>query len=583
MSEPAIRLRGVGKMYKTFPSRAHRLIETMGFSRLLPFYRPRHGEFWALRGIDLHLDRGHRVGIIGRNGAGKTTLLRLLTGNVAPTEGDLEVHGRVHALLEAGGGFHPEFTGRENVRISLTYQGLEGAQIEAALADIAEFTELEEFLDQPYGTYSAGMQARLSFAAATAIGLPSILIIDEMLGAGDAYFLSKCAERMQRLVETGATVLLVSHALEQITRICDETIWLERGRIVQRGPTLEVVKAYQQFVRVLEDRRLKGRNRQVRAGGKPGDLLRLRLTLRGQRASCDIREVSLARGQHIEERLGVGEAQDVLNAHGSFVMLDDSDWSPPRRVESGMTRTLAVPLSNGATTARNEARGAVAFQLLGTDPSAEYAIEVVYRATDDADVSAEADRGGALLGKWPLPGGGSSWVRRHLPIGVLGGAEAPLAAAPGLSGERRWPGEGSLSIENVRFVGDHREQTIFPPGAAMRMEVDFRARRAGSLDLIPTAVLYRRDGLLVARYIGERTKIELAEDQVRRAILDLAEIPFGNGYYVVTVGLYQKLDLLNLEPPVVYDLVDRSYEFAVSGVAPLLDGVVVGDGRWTVE
>src|SRR5712691_284224 len=145
MSEPVIRLEGVGKMYKVFPSRVHRLVETMGLSRLMPFHRPAHTEFWALRGIDLELAAGHRVGVVGRNGAGKTTLLRLLTGNLPPTEGDLEVRGRLHALLESGGGFHPEFTGRENVRISLTYQGLEWAQIEAALADIAEFTELEEF------------------------------------------------------------------------------------------------------------------------------------------------------------------------------------------------------------------------------------------------------------------------------------------------------------------------------------------------------------------------------------------------------------------------------------------------------
>src|SRR5262249_17015004 len=170
-----------------------------------------------------------------------------LTGNLPPTEGDLVVNGRVHALLEAGGGFHPEFTGRENVTISLTYQGLGRGEIEEALADIAEFTELGPVLDHSYGTYSAGMQARPRFAAATAIRRPTILIIDEVLGAGDAYFLGKCAERMQSLVESGATILLVSHAMEQILRICDDAVWIERGRVVERGSALEIVKGYQQF------------------------------------------------------------------------------------------------------------------------------------------------------------------------------------------------------------------------------------------------------------------------------------------------------------------------------------------------
>ena len=580
MTEPAIRLRGVGKMYKTFPSRAHRLIETMGFSRLLPFYRPRHGEFWALRGIDLHLDRGHRVGIIGRNGAGKTTLLRLLTGNVAPTEGDLEVNGRVHALLEAGGGFHPEFTGRENVRISLTYQGLEGEQIEAALADIAEFTELEEFLDQPYGTYSAGMQARLSFAAATAIGLPSILIIDEMLGAGDAYFLSKCAERMHRLVETGATVLLVSHALEQITRICDEAIWLERGRIVERGPALEVVKAYQQFTRVLEDRRLRGRNRRADTAERR---LHVQFTVRGPRASCDVQEVRLSRADGTEERLGIGEAQDALTSHGSFVMLDASQWSPPRRVDSGMVRTLEVRVANGGGGGGPEARGTLAFSVFGPEAATEHALEVVYRATNGAEVSVEAECGGTVLGRWALTGGDQEWSRRHLPIGLLTGADSLLARSEGGS-ERRWPGEGSLEITHVRFFGeDAAERALFASGERIRMEVEFRACVAGKFAVIPTAVVYRRDGILVSRYVGPAAEVCLAADEKRRAVLHLGNESFGNGYYAVSIALYQRLDLDNLEPPIVYDLVDRSYEFAISGVAPLLYGVVVGNGRWSLD
>ena len=183
-----------------------------------------------------------------------------MTQNVRPTEGEIEVDGEVHALFEASGGLHPEFTGYENIRGSLEAIGLEGDEIRAAEADIADFTELGRFLEQPLKTYSLGMQSRLSFAIATAVK-PEILIVDEVLGAGDAYFFGKAVARMRALVESGAAVLIVSHALDQIVRFCEETIWLDRGRVVMRGPSQDVVKAYEKFIRELEDRRLRAKNR----------------------------------------------------------------------------------------------------------------------------------------------------------------------------------------------------------------------------------------------------------------------------------------------------------------------------------
>src|SRR5262245_45756601 len=253
----AIRLSGVGKMYKMFPSPLDSVLDALGIVRLMPWRRGRIREFWALRDVDFELKAGSRLGIIGRNGAGKSTLLKLIAGNVAPTEGEVRVDGTVQALLEMGAGFHPEFTGYENIRAALTYQGLTREQIEEAVGDIAAFTELGDFLAHPFKTYSAGMQARLAFATATVLR-PEILIIDEIFGAGDAYFAGKSSERMNALVhDSGASVLLVSHAMDQITRYCDECIWIDRGRIVRRGPAMDVVSAYEGFIHVLEDRRLK--------------------------------------------------------------------------------------------------------------------------------------------------------------------------------------------------------------------------------------------------------------------------------------------------------------------------------------
>jgi lipopolysaccharide transport system ATP-binding protein len=263
------RLSGVVKAYKLFSSPMDKFLDATGFIRFVPWRASNGRELWALQGIDLELAAGTRIGIIGRNGAGKTTLLKVLAGNLAPTRGTVEVRGRVQALLDLGAGFHPDFTGYENISASLTYYGFSPAEIDKAIADIAEFTELGEFLEQPYKTYSSGMQARLAFATATSIK-PDILIVDEILGAGDAYFLSKSNERMHKLVERSACIVLVSHALDQIVRFCDHAIWMERGRIMMRGTSLEVVKAYERHIRELDNVRLKTENRRPGSSGFNG-------------------------------------------------------------------------------------------------------------------------------------------------------------------------------------------------------------------------------------------------------------------------------------------------------------------------
>jgi lipopolysaccharide transport system ATP-binding protein len=248
MSEPiAIRLREVSKVYKLHGSQADQLIDVLGLSRFGFKTRGAAREFSALSDVSLDVPRGHRIGIIGRNGAGKTTLLKLICGNFAPTRGEVEVDGTVQALMNMGLGFHPEYTGRENVEASLQYNGLPRALYREAMAGIVEFCELGEFLDQPFKTYSLGMQARLMFATATAIR-PDILIIDEVLGAGDAYFVAKSKQRVERMVGSGCTMLLVSHSMQQVLELCNEALWLDQGRIRMHGDALLVVKAYEEFM-----------------------------------------------------------------------------------------------------------------------------------------------------------------------------------------------------------------------------------------------------------------------------------------------------------------------------------------------
>jgi len=241
----AINLREVSKIYKLHASQADQLIDVLGLHRLGIKTKSPYKEFAALTSISLEVPRGHRIGIVGRNGAGKTTLLKLICGNFAPTTGKVDVNGSVQALMNIGLGFHPEYTGRENVEASLQYNGLARDEYKNAMEGIVDFCELGDFLDQPFKTYSLGMQARLMFAAATAIK-PDILIVDEVLGAGDAYFVAKSKARVQKLIEAGCTMLLVSHSMQQILELCDEAIWLEKGSIKMRGDSLVVVKAYEQ-------------------------------------------------------------------------------------------------------------------------------------------------------------------------------------------------------------------------------------------------------------------------------------------------------------------------------------------------
>jgi lipopolysaccharide transport system ATP-binding protein len=261
MPEPvAISLRGVTKTYRLYGSLKEQALDVLGLSRLRFWRPPRYVSYPALDGIDLDVARGERLGIVGRNGAGKTTLLKLITGNFAPSAGVVHVNGTVQALMQTGLGFHPEFTGHENLRSALLYNGLSRGELAAAIEDVVDFAELGEFIDQPLKTYSLGMQSRLMFAAATAVR-PDVLIIDEVLGAGDAYFSAKSAQRMHKLAASGCTLLLVSHSMQQVLQFCERAIWIETGRIVQDDQALAVVKGYEEFTQKLE--------RQAAAQGNP--------------------------------------------------------------------------------------------------------------------------------------------------------------------------------------------------------------------------------------------------------------------------------------------------------------------------
>jgi lipopolysaccharide transport system ATP-binding protein len=260
----AIEIANIGKMYKLYNRPIDKVLDVFGIGKFRFWDSCPYKEFWALRNIDITIGKGERIGIIGKNGAGKSTLLKIIAGNIIPTEGNIKVNGNIQALMQLGTGFHPEFTGRENIKAALAYNGMSGAKVKRLEEEIIDFSELEDFIDQPIKVYSSGMYSRLAFAVSTVLE-PDILIIDEVLGAGDASFITKCSDRMKKLThDTGATVLFVSHSMDSVLEICEKAILIEKGRIVNQGSALEISKIYNKKIREEDDLLLKAKEYKIR-------------------------------------------------------------------------------------------------------------------------------------------------------------------------------------------------------------------------------------------------------------------------------------------------------------------------------
>ncbi len=228
----------VSKCFRIYRHPSDHLKELLTFGR-----RRYHEPFWAVKNVDVEVERGCCLGIIGENGSGKSTLLRIIAGVVRPTSGKVDAGGRVSALLELGAGFNPQFTGRENIYLYASILGFTDAETRGRIPSIEKFAEIGEFVDRPVKTYSSGMFVRLAFAVAIHMD-PDILIVDEALSVGDIFFQQRCIRRIQQLKHQGVTILFVSHDLEAVRSLADRTIWMNHGEIEMEGKTDEVVSKY---------------------------------------------------------------------------------------------------------------------------------------------------------------------------------------------------------------------------------------------------------------------------------------------------------------------------------------------------
>ncbi|CAA7599572.1 Putative ABC transporter [Acididesulfobacillus acetoxydans] len=245
----------VWKMFRLYHDRAPTLKEQVLFS-----HRRKYDELWVLKGVDLKVEKGRTLGLIGQNGSGKSTFLKLLTRIIYPDRGNVKIKGKVSSLLELGAGFHPDFSGLENIYMNAAIFGLTKKEIDRRLEEIIDFSELEEFIDSPVRTYSSGMYMRLAFSIAINVD-PDILLVDEILAVGDEGFQKKCFNKMKSFKSQGATIVIVSHSLGQLEMLCDELAWLHEGVLLEQGVPADVIGKYRTEVFAAEDRRAETKSR----------------------------------------------------------------------------------------------------------------------------------------------------------------------------------------------------------------------------------------------------------------------------------------------------------------------------------
>lgn len=346
-SSPLLTVADLSKCYRLYSYPVDRFKELFSGRRY-------HQEFWALKDVSFTVPRGVSLGILGENGAGKSTLLKLITGVLTPTTGSVNIQGRVASIIELGTGFHPDFSGLENLLVGGALLGFSRKQMEEKLPEIAAFSELGEFLRRPLRSYSTGMGMRLSFSLAVSVD-PDLLIVDEALAVGDGYFQKKCIDRIRTFQEQGGSVLLCSHALYSVSMLCQEAIWLRNGHIEAYGPTVQVVKAYETYLHSKTEHLPEQHWRELRLGGEIEEIVIEGGTARGvdrllQRGES-LRVRIHWKSDHAERLFHLGIAIDRVDNLTCFATTTLKDGHAPFVGRTSYTVTVCFPhllLNNGS-------------------------------------------------------------------------------------------------------------------------------------------------------------------------------------------------------------------------------------------
>ncbi|WP_066476358.1 ABC transporter ATP-binding protein [Bosea sp. WAO] len=552
MSETAIEVTNVSRVFRRYQHPRYRIMELFG----LPIPKSGYDEFQALGDINLTVNRGERVALIGRNGAGKSTLLSIICGRLLPSSGDVRVNGRIQALMELGTGFHPDFTARENVIATLAMNGITGRKARGMVDDVIDFAELEDFQDQPVKTFSAGMYARLAFSASTAIE-PDILIIDEVLGAGDAYFASKSAERMRRLtIDTGATVLFVSHDMSSVERLCERAIWIDHGRSIMEGSALQVSKAYYASVLKYEEERLSVRTQQAkkrirkRAETRPAEDVEIAFRRDGSDGEAPaIARIVLREGEGELAVLDLGQAEQQESMNGFQV----AAWGEATTVDGLACRKLAPATAAPAPSIALRIPEAV------TEPR----LEVLYRpgSASSVQVVLKRQETETELGRIEA-NTDAGWQTVDFSAGISQPADADTEADSQDTADDRWETPDGRIIDIVPADAAGEEKFVFGLREPVFFRIDFDS--GASLDRFWLAlIIYDAKGNRVYFDALEAPAIEKGKGY--RYLAGIPDFCLRQGDYVLSVDFLKEFSFQTV-PGVRFPFIahwDRSVFFKV--------------------
>jgi ABC-type polysaccharide/polyol phosphate transport system ATPase subunit len=516
-----VRARDLTKIYRLYEKPLYKFLDIFA---LCPPGERYYREHVAVEGLSLEVRQGEKVAVIGRNGAGKSTLLKIITGAIQPTSGTVEVTGKLSALLQIGTGYHPDFTGRENVLSMLAHLGITGADARAKFEEAVDFAELEEYIDQPMKTYSTGMTARLMFAASTVIE-PDILVCDEVLGVGDSYFAHKSAERMKELSQNhGTTFILVTHDLYSALNVCTRFLWLERGKILRDADGKTTIAAYEHSIKEQEEAR-SHKKALVALAGRP----------RAARLGAASRNGSLPPGWSFRIRAAESHTLDApLHVARLEAVFADGRREACQPLESASLSRAPV-LGREALTLSpfgDIFHNLDAWLPEGDNRAVPVSLEVEYAtdATRPIQVSASSDQTGFhVLGA--LPASAPGWRTVALPFPAEG-----LASLSSANQAFHRYGTGDVTLEAIRLLSPAGEPRVeLHHGDALRIEVDYKIRNPALDRNVVVVIGLHRHGYLASTSFVRDTGALLSDQGT--LVVDLDRVLLTNGDYNLAIGL----------------------------------------------
>jgi lipopolysaccharide transport system ATP-binding protein len=541
--------------------------------------RIRHDLFWALTDISLEVREGQRVGIIGPNGAGKSTLLQIVSGNLTPTSGSVAVHGQVSALLSLTPSWNTEETGLENIRFNLVLKGCPARQIPALTEEIVEFTELGQFIYQPVKTYSAGMSARLAFAIATSIS-PEILIIDEVLAAGDGYFAAKATRRIKAMCERGRALLLVSHSIGTIKSMCETAVWLENGTIRLQGSADYVAAQYEEDTIRQDEARLREGNiaRMRKTAHLPtpdeiglADVVRFRIRAPdGYAAETYYVRAIEARWPGCDICVPLDFADPRQESVPAALELTGCEWGRTYSREGSACRML-TPRTGGRQGGHMLVRRPPEFQ------KASWPVELGVEFASDAGADPQVDLLDLASGTWQaleqeqsivLPG---KWRRVRYKAAVRPAAQHQLTEVVSrLRSALRKP----VEIVDMRLIVDARSTLSVRERQPFKLQ--FRTRHNERVDSVSVNLnIVRADGVYTfyqpGGWFGENIRNFVGE-----AVTEFIFDPnvFGAGLYEVNVFASNGWSWENIPPSEIFDRSIGVFKFNVTLAEPIEFGLI---------